>query len=167
MICFFCIRILYSVSIESRRTEHKTIEFNKRKTLLTVISKAQRWWLSVGAPDACALLTDFRGCSCFFWNIISSLYWPSTTQKFTVTLHMSKIVDKSPPGAQTAIPRIRLNNMLQTYGFSSMTIGEFTKSPFCKVDLQCLWLWKCVNDRHYWFFNYKVEKYFCSTSGLE
>lgn len=42
---------------------------------------------------------------------------------------MSKIVDKSPPEAQTAIPRIRFNNVLQTYGFSLMTVLENLSSP--------------------------------------
>lgn len=126
---FYYTGILYSISNESRRTKHRTIEFNKRKTLLIVISKAQRWCLSVAAPDACALLIKFEGCSGFSWNIISFFYWPFTTQKPMVTLDMSKIVDKSPPGAQPAIPRIRFNNMLQTYGFSWMTVLENLSSP--------------------------------------
>lgn len=63
-----------------------------------------------------------------FFEVIFHFYL-STTQKSTMTLHMSKIVDKSPPGAQPAIPRIRFNNMLQTYGFSWMTVLENLSSP--------------------------------------
>lgn len=51
-----------------------------------------------------------------------------------MTLYISKIVDKSPFGAQLAIPRIRFDNMLQTYRLSWVIEMKNLSSPiFLKV----------------------------------
>lgn len=132
------IGILYSVPIESRRTQSIKQLSLVRKTFSTVISKAQRWCLSVGAPEACVVLISFQDLSCFFeisshfiidLLLLMKEVW-ILSLKSTVTLYISKTVDKSPSGAQPAIPRIRFNNMLKALDFLGWLSWRIYQVPF-------------------------------------